>query len=175
MSPAESSELCPWCTLPITVPSDRWANDDGGWSVPCNSLLTRNQARVGTTDKAAMQRTKRPVPRKTPLTNLRDHPKLHWPPGVEPNPPWAGPSAEVPDPSHVVLTKVDVAEADKRAPRHIILTGTFHGNIYRTTLTTDDGALLNNLGKLLQKCVGEPIYQVGSLQVDRSIRPPHRG
>ena len=116
-----------------------------------------------------MQRTKRLVPRKVPLMKLGDHPRLHWPPGVEPNPPWAGPGAEVPDPSHIVLTKVELAEADKHAPRHLILTGTFRGNIYRTTFTTDDRELLNNLAELLRKCVGETIYQIGALQVDRSI------
>ncbi len=103
--------------------------------------------------------------------NLSDHPRLHWPPGVEPNPPWSGPSAEVPDPSHIVLTKVELAEADKHAPRHLTLTGTFHGNIYRTTFRVDGDELLSNLWELLRKCVGEPIYQIGTHQVDRSIRP----
>jgi hypothetical protein len=118
-----------------------------------------------------MKRTKRPVPRKTPLTTLSDHPKLHWPPGVEPNQPWAGPGIEVPDPAHIVLTKVDLAEADKHAQRHLVLTGTFHGNIYRTTFTVDDDALLDNLRELLRNRVGEPIYQIGSVQVDHSIHP----
>jgi len=118
-----------------------------------------------------MPRTKRPLPRKVPLFNLSDHPKLHWPPGVEPNPPWAGPSEEFADPLHVVLTKVELAEADRHSPRHLILTGTYHGATYRTTLRADDDALLTDLLELLRKCVGEPIYEVGSHQVDRSLRP----
>jgi hypothetical protein len=103
--------------------------------------------------------------------NLSNHPKVHWPPGVEPNPPWAGPGTEVPDPSQIVLTKVELAEADKHAPRHLTLTGTFHGNVYHTTLRVDEHKLLSNLWELLRKYVGEPIHQIGFLQVDRSIRP----
>jgi hypothetical protein len=174
LPPSEPSELRldapppPQIATPVHYPAL-----DGGcfWSVPCSTSIALNRASAAGQGKAAMQRTKRPVPRKVPLTNLSDHPKLHWPPGVEPNPPWAGPGAEVPDPSHIVLTKVDLAEADKHAPRHLILTGTYHGNIYRTTFTAGDGELLNNLGELLRKCVGEPIYQIGARQVDRSIRP----
>ena len=117
-----------------------------------------------------MQRTKRSVPRKVPLTSLSAHPKLHWPPGLEPNPSWTGPGAEVPDPSHIVLTKVELVEADKRAPRHLTLTGTYHGNVYRTTFRVDDDALLTNLWEMLRKCIGEPIYEAGSHQVDRTLR-----
>ena len=118
-----------------------------------------------------MPRTKRSLPRKVSLFVLSDHPKLHWPPGLEPNPPWAGPGAEAPEPSHIVLTKVELVEADKHAPRHLTLTGTYHGNIYRTTFNVDDSALLTNLWELLRKCLGQPIYEVGTRQVDRELRP----
>ena len=113
--------------------------------------------------------TRRTVPRKVPLQRLRNHPKIHWPPGVGPNPPWAGPSPEIPEPSRITLTKVEMVEAGKHAGPHLTLTGLYGGNIYRTTLTIDDPALLANLCESLRRCVGETITVVGSHAVDQSL------
>lgn len=112
----------------------------------------------------------RMVPRRVALLRLRDHPKVRWPPGVEPNPPWAGPTPEFPDPAQVVLTKVELVE-DKRAGRHLTLTGTYDGNLYRTTLTVDDSSLLNNLCKSLGRCVGETMAEIGSHEIDHALNP----
>jgi len=108
----------------------------------------------------------RTVRRKVPLHRLREHPAIHWPPGIEPNPPWAGPNPRVPDPLHVVLTKVELVQPDKHAARHLTLSGTYEGNPYRTTLTLEDPSLANNLYKSLMKCIGETIAGVGSREVD---------
>jgi hypothetical protein len=110
--------------------------------------------------------TRRTFPRKAPLSTLREHPKIHWPPGVEPNPPWAGPSREFPDPPHVILAGVELVEVDGPMPRHLALTGTYHSNTYHTTLTVDDPALLTNLLECLRKCVGEPVGEIGSHRVN---------
>jgi hypothetical protein len=112
----------------------------------------------------------RMVARTVPRLKLREHSKLHWPPGSEPNPPWAGPTPDFPDPSRVVLTKVELVEADKHAARHLTLTGSYDGNLYRTTLTIDDLSLLNNLCKSLGRCLGETIAEIGSHEVDRSLQ-----
>ena len=118
----------------------------------------------------SMPRTKQTVARKHPLHRLREHPKVHWPPGAEPNPPWAGPSPEFPEPDMVVLTGVEFAQADAHARAHLTLSGTHNGNLYRTTLTVDDPALLANLCVTLGKCVGETIAEAGSHEVDPSLR-----
>ncbi len=109
------------------------------------------------------------VARKVALLRLREHPKVHWPPGIDPNPPWAGPSPEIPDPSHVTLTDVQLVEGDKHAQHHLTLTGTYHGNVYRTTLSVDDPLFLRNLCKSLGKCLGETIAEIGSHHIDRSL------
>lgn len=111
------------------------------------------------------------VARKVPLLKLREHPKLHWPPGADPNPVWAGPTPEFPNPSDVVLTKVELIEEDKHAARHLTLTGTYHGNLYRTTLTIDDSAQLTNLLKLLGKCRGQTMAEIGAREVDSNLNP----
>lgn len=116
-----------------------------------------------------MAARERMVARKVPLLKLRAHPKVHWPPGADPNPTWAGPSPEVPEPSHVVLTKVELVEDRERGRRHLTLTGTYDGNLYRTTLTVDDASLLTNLCKSLGKCLGETIAEIGSHEVDRGL------
>ncbi len=108
----------------------------------------------------------RTFPRKVPLIILREHSKIHWPPGVEPNPPWAGPSREFPDPVHVTLAQVELIDLHGPGPPHLALTGTYHGNTYHTTLTVDDPALLANLFEWLRKCVGEPVGEIGSHRVD---------
>lgn len=94
---------------------------------------------------------------------LRQHPQIHWPPGVQPNPPWAAASREPPDPLHIILSAVELVEPDGPKERHLALTGTYRGNIYHTTLTADDAALLNSLFELLRKCVGEPIGEIGRI------------
>ncbi len=109
------------------------------------------------------------VARKVPLLRLRQHPKIHWPPGAEPNPPWAGPAPEFPDPLRVVLTKVEMVEANKHAQRHLTLTGNYGGNVYRTTIAADDPTLLKNLCKSLGRCMGETIANIGSHEVDRDL------
>lgn len=116
-----------------------------------------------------MAQTRQTFPRKHPLHRLRDHPKLHWPPGVEPNPPWAGPGAEFPEPGMVVLTGVELVRPDAHAPAHLMLAGNFDGNLYRTTLTLEDAALLPSLCVTLGKCVGRTIADVGSVEVDGSL------
>lgn len=116
-----------------------------------------------------MPRIRQTVARKHPLRRLRDHPALKWPPGVEPNPPWGGPSPELPDPGKVILTRVEMVQGDAHAPAHLTLTGTYDGNLYRTTLTASDPALLPNLCVTLGKCVGETIAEVGNHEVDNSL------
>jgi hypothetical protein len=116
-----------------------------------------------------MPRTRRTVARKVRQIRLRDHSKVHWPPGIEPNPPWAGPSPEVPEPREVVLTEVHLVEADRNAPRHLMLSGTYHGNVYRTTMMLDDPTLVPNLFRSLEKCVGESIAEAGSHFVDSKL------
>ena len=112
---------------------------------------------------------KRLVAPKVPPFRLGDHTGLHWPPGLAPNPPWAGPSMEVPDPLHVVLAKVELVEDPKPGKRHLTLTGTYHGSLYRTTLKVEDRSLLTNLWKSLGTCLGETIAAIGSHRVDRSL------
>ncbi len=116
-----------------------------------------------------MAQTRRTFPRKHPLHRLRDHAKLRWPPGVEPNPPWAGPGAEFPEPGMVVLTGVELVRPDAHAPAHLTLAGNYDGNLYRTTLTLEDAALLPNLCVTLGKCVGRTIADVGNFEVDDSL------
>lgn len=116
-----------------------------------------------------MPRTKDTVPRKHPLLRLREHPAIHWPPGVEPNPPWAGPSSEIPQTDMVTLTGVELVQADAHKPAHLVLSGTYDGNLYRTTLRVDDPTLLANLCVTLGKCVGETIAEAGSHEVDKSL------
>ncbi len=116
-----------------------------------------------------MPRTKQTIARKHPLRRLREHPAIHWPPGAEPNPPWAGPSPEFPNPGEVTLSGVELVQADAHAPAHLTLTGTYDGNLYRTTLMVADPALLANLCLTLGKCVGESIAEAGSHEVDNSL------
>ncbi len=115
-----------------------------------------------------MVRTTKPVPRRVPLRILREHPSLHWPPGLEPNPAWAGPSPEVPDPSKIVLKHVELA-AEKEGGWHLVLTGEYDGNPYRTTLTIDDPSLLASLHGTLRKCVGETIEAIGAHRINREL------
>jgi hypothetical protein len=115
-----------------------------------------------------MARTTKPMRRRVPLRMLREHLSLHWPPGLEPNPAWAGPSPEVPDPSEVVLKNVEVA-AEKAGGSHLVLIGEYDGNPYRTTLTIDDLALLGSLQSTLRKCVGETIEVIGAHRVDGKL------
>jgi hypothetical protein len=70
----------------------------------------------------------------------------------------------------VVLTGVELVQANAHARAHLTLSGTHGGNLYRTTLTVDDPALLANLCVTLGKCVGETIAEVGSHEVDLSLR-----
>ncbi len=119
-----------------------------------------------------MPRTKRMVARKGRQLRLREHSAVHWPPGIEPNPPWAGPHPEVPEPREIVLTKVELVEADRHSPRHLTLAGTYDGNIYRTTMTLDEPALLPNLFRTLRKCLGESMAEVGSHFVDNRLSLP---
>jgi hypothetical protein len=116
------------------------------------------------------ERTKRPVPRKVAPLKLGEHPQIHWPPGVEPNPPWAatGPSVESPDPMHITLTEVALVEAREHTPDHLALAGNYHQKLYRTTLRPDDPALVMNLYLTLRKCIGETIARIGEHDVDRS-------
>lgn len=116
-----------------------------------------------------MVRTTKPVPRKVRLVNLREHPSLHWPPGIEPNPAWAGPVLEAPDPFRVVLTSAEMATEKTGEASHLVLTGQYDGNPYRTTLTADTPALLENLCEILRKCVGETIEEIGAHRVDRNL------
>lgn len=116
-----------------------------------------------------MVRTKRPVPRKTPLRRLRDQPTLHWPPGLAPNAAWAGPSPEVPDPSRIVLKAVELVRDENGQASHLVLTGEHAGNPYRTTLTVDPPALLTTLCDTLRKCLGEKIEEIGAHTVNRSL------
>jgi hypothetical protein len=88
---------------------------------------------------------------------------------VEPNPPWAGASPEIPEPGKVILTGVEMVQGDAHTPAHLTLTGTYHGNLYRTTLNATDPALLPNLCVTLGKCVGETIAEVGDHEVDNSL------
>ncbi len=111
----------------------------------------------------------RTVARRVPLLKLREHPKIHWPPGTEPNPPWAGPTPEFPDPLRVVLTKVELVEADKHAPPHLTLTGNYGGNVYRTRISADDPTLLKKLCKSLGRCTGETIAKIGSHEIDNDL------
>jgi hypothetical protein len=115
-----------------------------------------------------MARTTKPVARRVPLRMLRQHPSLHWPPGLQPNPAWAGPSPEVPDPSKVVLKSVELA-AEKEGGSHLVLMGDYDGNPYRTTLTIDDPSLLGSLQSTLRKCVGETIGAIGAHRVDGKL------
>jgi hypothetical protein len=115
-----------------------------------------------------MVRTTRPAARRVPLRMLREHPSLHWPPGLEPNPAWAGPSPEMPDPSRIVLKTVELA-AEKQGGSHLVLIGEYDGNPYRTTLTISDHALLASLYRTLRKCVGETIETIGAHRTDREL------
>ena len=116
-----------------------------------------------------MPRTTRTVARKKPLMMLRDHPKIHWPPGLEPDPPWIGPYREVPDPAHIVLAKVQLVEASRHTPPHLALTGDYRRKLYHTTVGVEGRALLANLRMTLERCVGETIEKVGSRYVDRNL------
>jgi hypothetical protein len=108
------------------------------------------------------------VSRKVPLTKLRDYSKLHWPPGVEPNPPWAGPAPEAPDPFRVIVKGIELVEASEHRPRHLTLTGEYHGNVYHTTLVCDDAKVLTNLWQRLRQCVGESVERIGEHEVNKS-------
>jgi len=116
-----------------------------------------------------MVRTTKAVARRIPLHMLREHPSLHWPPGIEPNPAWAGPSPEVPEPTKIVLKKVELA-AEKEGGSHLVLIGEYDGNPYRTTLAVDDPALLPNLHGTLRRCVGETIAAIGAHRISRELR-----
>jgi hypothetical protein len=115
-----------------------------------------------------MARTTKPMARRVPLQMLREHPSLRWPPGLEPNPAWAGPSPEVPDPSKVVLKNVELV-AEKEGGSHLVLIGEYDGNPYRTTLTTDEPALLASLLSTLRKCIGETIGAIGAHRINREL------
>lgn len=114
-------------------------------------------------------RTTRPMPRKVPLRMLREHPSIHWPPGIEPNPAWNGPIPEVPDPSRIVLTGVELTSESKGYSSHLTLTGEYDGNPYRTTFNSDDPALLRNLCDTMRRCIGERIAEIGARRVDRAL------
>ncbi len=109
--------------------------------------------------------------RKRQILKLQEHPGIHWPPGVEPNPPWVGPTSEFPDPLRITLSEVELVPPDKHAPRHLRLTGTYEGNLYRTSLGVDDAGLLVSLFELLTKLVGLTMGVIGSQLVDRALRP----
>jgi hypothetical protein len=118
-----------------------------------------------------MPRTKHVVARKFQLVRLGSHPKIHWPPGVEPNPPWVGieRTFEPPDPAHVQLSQVELVETPRHTPDHLSLTGTYGGNTYRTTLAPDEPALLTNLFLTLKKCLGEIVRDIGQHDVDHNL------
>jgi len=114
-------------------------------------------------------RTTKPMRRKVPLRRLREHPSIHWPPGIEPNPTWNGPVPEVPDPSRIVLTGVEIASESKGHRPHLTLMGEYDGNPYRTTLASDDVTLLGNLCDSLKECIGEKIVDIGEHRVDSAL------
>jgi len=116
-----------------------------------------------------MVRTTKAMPQKVRLPKFREHPLIHWPPGIEPNPAWNGPVPEVPDPSRIVLTGVEIASESKGHRPHLTLTGEYDGNAYRTTFASDDPALLMNLCDSLRKCIGEKIVEIGERRVDRAL------
>jgi hypothetical protein len=115
-----------------------------------------------------MARTTKPVARRVALHMLREHPSLHWPPGLEPNPAWAGPSPEVADPSKVVLKRVELA-TERAGGSHLVLIGEYDGNPYRTTLNIDEPSLLGSLQSTLRKCVGETIESIGGHRIDGKL------
>ncbi len=116
-----------------------------------------------------MARTVKAVPRKNPLRRLRECGAIHWAPGLEPNPAWAGPSTEVPDPSKVVLKTVDLVRDENEQPSHLVLTGEYDGNPYRTTFKVKQARLLTGLYDMLRKCEGQTIEEIGAHAVDRSL------
>jgi hypothetical protein len=116
-----------------------------------------------------MVRTTKPVPRKVRLLNLREHPSIHWPPGIEPNPAWAGPVRETADPFRIALASVEIVKEKTGEASHLVLTGNYDGNPYRTTVTVDSSALLINLGEILRRCMGETIEEIGAQRVDRNL------
>jgi len=108
--------------------------------------------------------------RTVPPIKLDRHPELHWPPGIAPNPPWTGPSPEVPDPLRVILTSVELVQNKKHSERRLRLTGSYDGNVYYSTMSLEDPAVLNSLYKLLGTFLGQTIARIGSAQVDRSLK-----
>lgn len=114
---------------------------------------------------------KRRAPRKRRIVKLENHRGIHWPPGAEPNPPWVGPTSEFPNPLLVTLGEVELVKGSKDSERHLRLTGTYDGNLYRTSFMVDDPALLFNLFELLSKRAGETIGAIGGQMVDLSLKP----
>ena len=69
----------------------------------------------------------------------------------------------------MVLTSAELVKERRGEASHLVLTGEYNGNPYRTTLTVDTPTLLINLGEILRKCVGETIEEIGAHRVDRNL------
>jgi hypothetical protein len=100
---------------------------------------------------------------------LKDHPKMKylgapsWPPF------WSGGSGQQLAPlegESGTLVAVDLVPPDKDGPRRLRLTRAYQGNDARALLCCDDEAAIDLLHVLLTNNLGNPLKEIGDLEVD---------
>ena len=97
------------------------------------------------------------------MTELRRHPKLHWPPQ------WNGscdPSTEFPVGEEGVLKKVQYLTVDPNAAARIQFWAVHEGREFWSFLQCDDAVFLSQLFQKLKHCVGKPLHEIGSLKIE---------
>jgi len=100
---------------------------------------------------------------------LRMHPKLRyhgartWPPD------WGGAydsTTLFPVGEQGVLQDVDIAQRDLIGPERLDLTVEYEGRKHSGQIWVDDPVLVPKLRQILERHIGEPMNEIGSLEVD---------
>ncbi len=94
---------------------------------------------------------------------LRRHPKIHWPPV------WSGssgPDTEIPVGEQGVLKVVQRVTADPTAVARLLLRVEHDGGEFWSFLQCDDAVFLSRLHLKLKQCIGKPMREIGSLDIE---------
>jgi hypothetical protein len=101
---------------------------------------------------------------------LRTHPKMEWEGFSNWPPVWAGSYGRgdiFPGKEESVLTGVEMVQASKWSPRHLVLTMMLLGKGSSAELFCDDEEnVIPHLYQILKGCIGWEISRIGGLDVD---------
>lgn len=102
---------------------------------------------------------------------LRVHPKMKWHGTSSWPPAWGGSygrGSTLPLGEEGVLLDARFQDAYGGFPKHLVLTIEYNKNKYNGPLCADDPNFLTQLYPKLRECLGQPIQQIGNMEIDLS-------